>query len=75
MVAGGHRPGRRRPQYDADTPGFLELAADTFAALPWSADLWHELTGELKQATGRKGAAIGGGAPVRTAISRPASGR
>jgi glutamyl-tRNA synthetase len=40
---------------DGETQGYLELAADTLAALPWSGDVWHELTGELKQATGRKG--------------------
>lgn len=43
------------PAFDAETQGYLELAADTLAAVTWSDAVWHELTVELKQATGRKG--------------------
>jgi glutamyl-tRNA synthetase len=43
------------PAFDAETQGYLELAADTMAAMGWGDDPWHVLTGELKQATGRKG--------------------
>jgi glutamyl-tRNA synthetase len=44
-----------RPAFEDDDKGFLELAADTLAALPWGEGIWQELTAELKQATGRKG--------------------
>ncbi|MBW8754068.1 MAG: glutamate--tRNA ligase [Sphingomonadales bacterium] len=43
------------PEFDGETRDYLELAADTLAALQWSGDVWHALTGALKQATGRKG--------------------
>jgi len=43
------------PAFDGETQGFLELAADTLAALAWGEGVWQELTGELKQVTGRKG--------------------
>ena len=40
---------------------------DTLAALQWTGDVWHELTGELKQATGRKGKALF--LPLRQALT------
>lgn len=55
------------PAFDGETQGFLELAADTLAALRWEGDVWHELTGELKQATGRKGKALF--LPLRQALT------
>jgi glutamyl-tRNA synthetase len=55
------------PAQDADAKGFLELAADSLAALPWSDDIWQVLTGELKQATGRKGKALF--LPLRQALT------
>jgi glutamyl-tRNA synthetase len=55
------------PAFDAETQGFLELAGDTLAALPWDGDVWHELTAELKQATGRKGKALF--QPLRQALT------
>jgi glutamyl-tRNA synthetase len=55
------------PSFDAETQGYLELAADTLAALPWGGDVWHLLTGELKQATGRKGKALF--LPLRRALT------
>jgi glutamyl-tRNA synthetase len=55
------------PAQDSETLGYLERAADTLAALPWSADVWHELTAELKQTTGRKGKALF--LPLRQAIT------
>jgi glutamyl-tRNA synthetase len=55
------------PSFDDATQGYLELAADTLAALSWTGDVWHELTGELKQATGRKGKALF--LPLRQALT------
>jgi glutamyl-tRNA synthetase len=55
------------PSFDAETQGYLELAADTLAALPWCDDIWRLLTGELKQATGRKGKALF--LPLRQALT------
>jgi glutamyl-tRNA synthetase len=55
------------PAFDGETQGYLELAADTLAALQWTGDVWHELTGELKQATGRKGKALF--LPLRQALT------
>ncbi len=53
--------------FDDETRGYLELAADTLAAMQWTGDCWHELTGELKQATGRKGKALF--LPLRQALT------
>jgi glutamyl-tRNA synthetase len=53
--------------FDGETRGYLELAADTLAALQWTGDVWHELTGELKQATGRKGKVLF--LPLRQALT------
>ena len=55
------------PAFDGETQGYLELAADTLAALQWTGNVWHELTGELKQATGRKGKALF--LPLRQALT------
>lgn len=55
------------PERDGETGGYLELAADTLAALQWTGDVWHELAGELKQATGRKGKALF--LPLRQALT------
>jgi glutamyl-tRNA synthetase len=55
------------PTCDGETGGYLELAADTLAALQWSGDVWRELTAELKQATGRKGKALF--LPLRQALT------
>jgi len=55
------------PAFDGETKGFLELAADTLAAMAWEADPWRELTGELKQATGRKGKGLF--LPLRQALT------
>jgi glutamyl-tRNA synthetase len=43
------------PAFDEETCGFLALAADTLEGLEWSGDVWRELTGSLKEASGRKG--------------------
>ena len=37
---------------------FLRAALDALPAEPWSADIWAEWTGALKQVTGRKGRAL-----------------
>jgi glutamyl-tRNA synthetase len=43
------------PEFDAETAGYLELAADTLAAMDWGDTPWQALTAALKDATGRKG--------------------
>ncbi|MBV1690208.1 glutamate--tRNA ligase [Novosphingobium sp. G106] len=43
------------PEFDAETREYLALAADRLGTLPWSGEIWQALTGDLKQATGRKG--------------------
>ena len=55
------------PGFDGETQGFLELAADTAAAMQWDGDVWHALTGALKGATGRKGKALF--LPLRQALT------
>jgi glutamyl-tRNA synthetase len=55
------------PAFDDETRGYLELAADTLAAMAWDGDPWHALTGALKQATGRKGKALF--LPLRQALT------
>jgi glutamyl-tRNA synthetase len=52
---------------DAETRDYLHLAADTAAAMAWEGDPWHQLTAELKQATGRKGKALF--LPLRQALT------
>jgi glutamyl-tRNA synthetase len=52
---------------DAETRDYLHLAADTAAATAWEGDPWHQLTAELKQATGRKGKALF--LPLRQALT------
>lgn len=55
------------PAMDGETRDYLILAADTLAALAWTGDVWHALTGALKQATGRKGKALF--LPLRQALT------
>ncbi len=57
------------PACDTETAGFLAQAADVLAALPWSdqSAVWQALTGELKQATGRKGKTLF--LPLRQALT------
>jgi glutamyl-tRNA synthetase len=43
------------PDLPAEDRAYLALAAEAAAAIDWSADPWHALTGALKEATGRKG--------------------
>ena len=43
------------------------LPTNSATALSWTGDVWHELTGELKQATGRKGKALF--LPLRQALT------
>jgi len=38
-----------------DDRAYLHQAAEVLAGLDWSGDVWHALTGALKEATGRKG--------------------
>jgi glutamyl-tRNA synthetase len=46
---------------------FLMQAATVAAAIDWSSDPWHALTGALKEATGRKGKALF--LPLRRALT------
>lgn len=55
------------PEFDAETQGYLELAADTLAAMVWDEAPWQSLTGALKDATGRKGKALF--LPLRQALT------
>jgi glutamyl-tRNA synthetase len=55
------------PACDAETRDYLRVAADTAAAMAWGDDPWHQLTAELKQATGRKGKALF--LPLRQALT------
>lgn len=43
------------PEVDADDNAYLAEAAAVAATLDWSGDVWHALTGALKERTGRKG--------------------
>ena len=43
------------PAFDAEEQGYLQLAADTVAAMQWGDQPWQALTAMLKEATGRKG--------------------
>jgi glutamyl-tRNA synthetase len=43
------------PDLPAEDRSYLAQAAEAAAAVDWSADPWHALTGALKEATGRKG--------------------
>jgi glutamyl-tRNA synthetase len=52
---------------DAETSGFLLLAADTLEAEQWGDDPWRTLTAALKDATGRKGKALF--LPLRQALT------
>jgi len=52
------------PDFDDETRAFLALAAEM---LTWSEDPWRDLTGALKQATGRKGKALF--LPLRQALT------
>jgi glutamyl-tRNA synthetase len=60
------------PAQDDDARGFLALAADRLAVLPWSDGIWQGLTAELKQATGRKGKLLF--LPLRQALTGRAHG-
>jgi len=55
------------PTFDDETREFLATAGDTLVALDWSEDAWREMTGALKQATGRKGKALF--QPLRQALT------
>ncbi|TGX53264.1 glutamate--tRNA ligase [Sphingomonas gei] len=51
---------------------YLGQAAEAAAAIDWSGDPWHALTGALKEATGRKGKALF--LPLRLALTGRAHG-
>ena len=63
VLGAGFTPPAAAPE-DAD---LLHAAAHEAAALDWSADPWHALTGALKAATGRKGRALF--LPLRLALT------
>ena len=51
----------------AEDRDYLAVAASAAAAIDWSGDPWHALTGALKEATGRKGKALF--LPLRRALT------
>jgi glutamyl-tRNA synthetase len=55
------------PAFDGETTGYLLLAADTLEAERWGDEPWQLLTGNLKDATGRKGKALF--LPLRQALT------
>lgn len=55
------------PGFDEETRGFVAQAADALEAQPWTGDVWRDLTGRLKDATGRKGKALF--LPLRQALT------
>ncbi|MCB2078888.1 MAG: glutamate--tRNA ligase [Novosphingobium sp.] len=56
-----------QPAFDAETKAFLSVGADTLAGQEAGDDAWQKLTGELKQATGRKGKSLF--LPLRQALT------
>ena len=55
------------PEFDDETKGYVQQAAEVLAALEWGPDVWARLTGALKEATGRKGKALF--LPLRQALT------
>ena len=55
------------PDLDADDRAYLAQAAAVTRDLDWSGDIWHALTGALKEATGRKGKSLF--LPLRRALT------
>lgn len=56
-----------QPPFDEETRGYLAQAAEVLASLAWGDDPWRELTGALKEATGRKGKGLF--LPLRQALT------
>ncbi|MET0363437.1 MAG: glutamate--tRNA ligase [Sphingobium sp.] len=64
MVTGDLSP----PEPEADDRAYLDAAVEVAATLDWSAaDVWQQLTGALKEATGRKGKTLF--LPLRRALT------
>jgi glutamyl-tRNA synthetase len=55
------------PAIDPADRDYLGAAVDIAASISWEADPWHELTGALKDQTGRKGRALF--LPLRVALT------
>ena len=55
------------PLSDPADRDFLREAAAALDAIPWQSDVWHALTGHLKDATGRKGRGLF--LPLRMALT------
>ncbi|ODU20072.1 MAG: glutamate--tRNA ligase [Sphingomonas sp. SCN 67-18] len=55
------------PALEPEDRAFTAAAADAAAAMGWAGDPWHDLTGALKQSTGRKGKALF--LPLRRALT------
>jgi glutamyl-tRNA synthetase len=60
------------PRADGEDRDFLGAAADTAAGLAWDANVWSQLTAQLKQATGRAGKPLF--LPLRRALTGRDSG-
>lgn len=55
------------PEPEDEDRAYLAQAAEVAAGLDWSADIWRDLTGALKEATGRKGKTLF--LPLRRALT------
>ncbi len=60
------------PVAEAEDAALIDAALAALPALDWAADPWHQLTGLLKDATGRKGRALF--LPLRRALTARDSG-
>lgn len=60
------------PDFDAETAGFLDVAADRAAQIGWTGVPWRALTDALKAETGRKGKPLF--LPLRRALTGRDSG-
>jgi glutamyl-tRNA synthetase len=55
------------PEFDEETRAFLAQAAEVLGGQAWGDDVWRDMTGALKEATGRKGKALF--QPLRQALT------
>jgi len=60
------------PDFEPDDREYLSEALGLLSALDWAGDPWHQLTGTLKERTGRKGKALF--LPLRRALTGRDSG-
>ncbi|RUZ98353.1 glutamate--tRNA ligase, partial [Mesorhizobium sp. M7A.F.Ca.CA.002.05.1.1] len=63
---------QEKPEFSGDDRDFLRQAFDLLPEEPWSATIWKDWTGKIREATGRKGKALF--MPLRTALTGLPSG-